>query len=173
VLDLPLSERGLSQAEELAERLRGFELAALYCGPGESVDQTAERIGRALGLRPRRIDELHNLDQGLWQGLQIEEIKRRNPRLFRQWLDEPRTICPPMGETIEDALERIRSVTRPLLRRHRDETFGLVVPDPIAQIIACFLQRVEDLHLEESCVTGQFEQIEVAPEPRRNGERDG
>ena len=71
--------------------------------------RTAEIIGKALGLRPKRIDELRNLDQGLWQGLQIDEIKRRNTKLFRQWIEDPRTICPPQGETIEDALERVKT----------------------------------------------------------------
>ena len=78
-----------------------MSLLALYCGPGESVVRTAEAVGRALGLRPKRLDDLRNLDQGLWQGLQIDEIKRRNMRVFRQWVDDPLTICPPMGETVE------------------------------------------------------------------------
>src|SRR3954454_9847576 len=129
VLDIPLSERGRAEvaelAEKLAEPLAGGELAALYCGPGESTVRTAEVVGKALGLRPKRIDELRNLDQGLWQGLQIDEIKRRNMRLFRQWLDAPRTVCPPQGEPVEDALERVKTVLRPLIRRHRDEAIGL------------------------------------------------
>ena len=82
ILDIPLSARGEAEvaelAEKLAEPLAGVELAALYCGPGESTLQTAEVIGKALGLRPKRVDELRNLDQGLWQGLQVDEIKRRN-----------------------------------------------------------------------------------------------
>src|SRR5438874_327857 len=76
VLDIPLSERGLAEVARLAEQLAGLTLSALYCGPGESVGRTAEAVGRATGLRPKRIEELRNLDQGLWQGLQIEEIKR-------------------------------------------------------------------------------------------------
>ena len=99
ILDIPLSDRGQAEvaelAEKLAEPLAGVELAALYCGPGESVVRTAEVIGKALGLRPKRVDELRNLDQGLWQGLQVDEIKRRNLKVFRQWLDDPVTVCPP------------------------------------------------------------------------------
>ena len=93
ILDVPLSERGRAEAARLAESLPAAcdaaPLRALYCGPGESVVRTAEIVGKALGLRPRRIDDLRNLDQGLWQGLQLEEIKRRNTRLFRQWIEDP------------------------------------------------------------------------------------
>ncbi len=113
VLDIPLSERGQAEAIDLASRLADTNLSALYCGPSESVVKTAEIVGRHLGLRPKRLDDLRNLDQGLWQGLQLDEIKRRNLKLFRQWLDDPRTICPPEGETVEDALDRVRALSSP------------------------------------------------------------
>ena len=65
ILDIPLSERGRAEVAQLAEKLARAEpsalaLAALYCGPGESVVRTAEIVGKAIGLRPRRIDDLHN-----------------------------------------------------------------------------------------------------------------
>ncbi len=173
ILDIPLSERGRAEVAQLAERLAepcaGIELAALYCGPGESVVRTAEAVGKALGLRPKRIDHLRNLNQGLWQGLQLDEIKRRNNRVFRQWLDDPVTICPPQGETIEDALDRIKQALRPLIRRHHDEAIGLVVGEPIAQLIACYLRRDPRVQLEDRVPTGGFEWIQITPEPGRNG----
>lgn len=168
VLDLPLSDRGRAEVAALAEQLADADLVALYCGPGESVYRTAEVVGRSIGLRPKRLDDLRNLDQGLWQGLQIEEIRRRNPKLFRQWLDEPMTICPPLGETVEDALERIREILRPLIRRHRGEAIGLVVAEPIAQLIAGYLRRDPRVQLDDDIPTGAFERIDVAPELLRN-----
>jgi broad specificity phosphatase PhoE len=176
ILDIPLSERGRAEAIQLAEKLAGTgpgaganTLAALYCGPGESVIRTAEIIGKALGLRARRIDDLRNLDQGLWQGLQRDEIKRRNLKVFRQWLDDPVTVCPPQGETIASALERIKAALRPLIRRHPDEVIGLVVGEPIAQLIACHLRREPRVQLDDHIATGGFERIQVAPDLRRNG----
>ncbi len=176
ILDIPLSARGEAEvadlAEQLAEPLAGVELAALYCGPGESTLQTAEVIGKALGLRPKRVDELRNLDQGLWQGLQVDEIKRRNLKVFRQWLDDPVTVCPPHGETVENALERIRNALRPLIRRHHDEAIGLVVGEPIGQLIACHLRRDPRVQLEDHVPTGVFERIEVTPNSARNGDHE-
>ena len=78
-------------------RLAGVELAALYCGPGESVVRTAEAVGKALGLRPRRIDDLRNLDQGLWQGLQLDEIKRRQRQGLPPVARRPGHRLPPAG----------------------------------------------------------------------------
>jgi broad specificity phosphatase PhoE len=175
VLDVPLSERGRAEVAQLAAALpetlplQGVELTALYCGPGESVVRTAEAVGKALGLRPRRVDELRNLDLGLWQGLQLDEIKRRNNRVFRQWLDDPPTVCPPLGEPVEDALERIRAALKLLIRRHQGEAIGLVVGEPLAQLVACHLRRDPRVQLDDDVPTGGFERIVLAPENGRNG----
>jgi broad specificity phosphatase PhoE len=173
VLDIPLSDRGRAEAARLAEFLAeshsGLALAALYCGPGESVIRTAEIVGKVLGLRPRRIDYLRNVDQGLWQGLQIEEIKRRNSKLFRQWIEDPRTVCPPHGETVEDAMARIKVVLKPLFRRHLDEIFGLVAGEPLARLISCYLRKTSRPQLDEQLPCCGFERIDIPPELLTNG----
>jgi broad specificity phosphatase PhoE len=167
ILDIPLSERGQGEATRMAQRLAqslgSSSLSALYCGPGENLIRTAEIVGQALGIRPRRINEFRNLDQGLWQGLQIEEIRRRNTKLFRQWLDDPATICPPQGETVERAMDRIKQAFRPLLRRHQEEAIGLVVGEPLARLVSCYLRGEPRVHLEEQWPCCEFEWIQIAP----------
>jgi broad specificity phosphatase PhoE len=173
VLDIPLSESGQDEvarmAQNLAQSLNGTPLSALYCGPGENVTRTAEIVGKALELRPKRVDEFRNLDQGLWQGLQIDEIRRRNTKLFRQWIDNPETICPPQGETVENAICRIKTAFRPLLKRHHDETIGLVVGEPLASIVVCYLKCEPRVHLDEHPPRGGYEWIAIAPPLLRNG----
>jgi len=174
VLDLPLSENGLAEVHRLAEQLAGSPheqaLSALYCGPGESTTRTAEILGKVLGLRPKRVDELRNLDQGLWQGLQIEEIRRRNNKLFRQWIEDPRTICPPQGETVELATDRVKSALKPLIRRHHDgERFGLVVAEPLARLVSCYLRGDPRPQLDEQLPCCGWERIDIPPELLKNG----
>ncbi len=170
VLDVPLSDRGWAEVNELAGKLAGLALSALYCGPSENAVRTAEAVGRTLGLRPRTVEELRNLDQGLWQGLQVDEIKRRHQKVFRQWIDDPCTICPPHGEPVPDALDRIKLALKPLIKRHRDEVIGLVACDPIAQFIACYLRRDPRVQLADPVPTGGFERITVGPDWSRNGD---
>jgi broad specificity phosphatase PhoE len=173
ILDIPLSERGRGEVTRMVQRLAGSldgsPLAALYCGPAENVIRTAEIVGKALGIRAKRIDEFRNLDQGLWQGLQIDEIKRRNTKLFRQWIDDPATICAPQGESVESAMGRIKAAFRPLLRRHHDEAIGLVVAEPLARLVACYLRCEPRVQLDEQWSSGGFEWIEIAPLLSRNG----
>ena len=174
VLDIPLSDRGRAEVARLAESLPatlagGAPLSALYCGPGESVVRTAEAVAKALGLRPKRVDDLRNLDQGLWQGLQVDEIKRRNLRVFRQWLDDPLTVCPPHGETVESAQGRVKVALKPLIKKHQGEAIGLVVGQPLARLVACYLRRDPRVQFDDGSPTCGFERIVVAPEAGRNG----
>ena len=149
----------------LARSLAADCLSALYCGPGENVIHTAEIVGKALGVRPKRLDEFRNLDQGLWQGLQINEIKRRNTKLYRQWIEAPETICPPQGETFGCTayMGRIKAAFRPILRRHHDESIGLVVAEPLASMVASYLRCEPRVQLDERWSCGDFELIEICP----------
>lgn len=169
ILDIPLSARGLAEAEKLAQQLAASPIEAVYCGPGSSVMATAELICQPLGLRPRRLESLHNLDQGLWQGLQYDEIRRRNIKLYRQWLEDPWTICPPHGETIETAVERVRETLKPVLKRHRRQEMALVVGHPLVEIVAAYLRHDSEIRLDESTPTGQLERIVVGDDFERNG----
>ena len=149
ILDLPLSDRGTEEAIQLATDLQHLGLTAVYSGPSQNAVQTAAHISAKAEVRPRQLDELRNLDQGLWQGLQFEDIRRRNHKVYRQWLEDPRTVCPPQGETIEEALNRVKQTLRALLKRHRDQTIAIVVAEPMAKLIAAYLQGSCRFQFEE------------------------
>src|SRR5215472_13058737 len=51
-LDPPLTERGLAQAQEVAERFAGHRLAGLYSSDLVRAMGTAEPIGAAVGMEP-------------------------------------------------------------------------------------------------------------------------
>ncbi len=164
-LDVPLNARGQTEAAETAESLRDVQLHRIYCGAEESARATARTIAKTLGLRLRELKKLHNLDHGLWQGLQVEEVRQRHPRVYRQWCDEPTTVCPPEGETVMDAFERARSVLKPLLRRHRDETIGLVVPQPLGDVVRCYLMERDLAHVWDGpSSNGRWEVVDVVAE---------
>jgi probable phosphoglycerate mutase len=149
-LDIPLNAQGAEEAARTAEDLRPLTLNRIFSGCGQSTEETGRLIAKKLGIRFRKLDKLHNLNHGLWQGLQVEEVKRKHPRVYRQWCESPTTVCPPGGETVAEAYERVTRVLKPLLKRHRDEMMGLVAPDPIARVVRCYLMGQDPSHLWES-----------------------
>lgn len=140
-LDIPLSDRGQLELSETVGQLRGLPLEALYSATSGPSLESAKAIGAALGLRVSRLKTLSNVDQGLWQGLKVEEVRRKHPRVFRQWEESPENICPPEGETLAEAYARVDKALEPVLRRHKDRTIGIVASDPLASVIRCYVKK--------------------------------
>jgi broad specificity phosphatase PhoE len=134
LLDLPLNERGQRYVEELVEQLGGQKIDVVLTDPGEPARTTAESIGDALGVPVKDIADLRNLDLGLWQGLQLDDVRRKYPKLIKQWHEHPETICPPQGEPVCEAMSRIAQALKRPLRKYK--RLVIVAADPLATLIA-------------------------------------
>src|SRR5262245_56211271 len=88
-LDIPLNDQGRQQVATAVECLRAKSLTMLYCCPCQAAQETAKLIGSALKMKPKTLDRLQNLDHGLWQGMLIEEVKRKQPKVYKQWQEHP------------------------------------------------------------------------------------
>jgi probable phosphoglycerate mutase len=135
-LDIPLCEDGRQEVEKMVEELRGKQIAALYASPCQSAEQTADAISTAFDVKTKTVDKLQNLDQGLWQGMLVSEVKTKQPKVYRQWQEQPETICPPQGETLVAAEQRVQAAMAKLLKKHRDDALvAIVAPEPLASVI--------------------------------------
>ena len=70
--------------------------------------QTAEIIAKALEIKLKKIERLQNLNQGLWQGMLVEDVRHKQPKVYRQWQEQPENVCPPEGEMLSEADDRVR-----------------------------------------------------------------
>jgi probable phosphoglycerate mutase len=138
-LELPLSLRGERQVSELVDAVRPLAIKQIYTSPGDPARTTARRIGEALDIPVKVIDMLSNLDHGLWEGLCVDEIKRKHPKVFRQWSETPESICPPQGETCDEAFERATKALRKPMKRK--DNFAIISSEPMATLLECVLRR--------------------------------
>jgi len=163
----PLTEPALREAAEALDALPAGAVGAVYAGPGEPEHQVGGVAAKKAGVKLRTHKELHELDYGLWQGLTHEEIQRRQPRVFRQWSDDPATVRPPSGETLDEARHRLGRALRRILTRHRDEPALLVLRPMAAGLMRSLLsgQSIEGFwrHREASRGLCEYE-IEGAGE---------
>jgi len=143
-LDIPLSETGRREVDEAIEKLRDQSLDAIYTCPCQSARQTAEALGSALSMKPKTLDKLQNLNQGLWQGMLVDDVKKKQPKVYRQWQDQPETVCPPEGETLSTAKDRVQAVVAKLMKKHKSEgVVAIVVPEPLASVVLNVLRHDE------------------------------
>jgi XTP/dITP diphosphohydrolase len=117
--DPPLSPRGVAQAEEIAKALAQERADALLCSDLRRAGQTAEIVGRALGLVPRPDPRLRELDVGCWAGLTRGEILERDPELLRRFEAEDPDVRAGGGETRAEIRRRVRGAFRALAEQHR------------------------------------------------------
>ncbi|MBX3427321.1 MAG: histidine phosphatase family protein [Pirellulales bacterium] len=156
-LDVPLCEDGRAQAEQTAVELKDAvaTIGALYASDCTCAAQTAAILGARLGLKPKQLAKLQNLDQGLWQGLLVSDVRDKQPRVFRKWQEEPGAVCPPEGETLQDAKARIRTAVAKLVKKHKTGAVILVLPDPLATVARGVLSGEEICDLWRPLAAGE------------------
>ena len=147
-LNLPPNDRGKTQVGEIVDALRNLSIKQIYTSPHDPALTTAQLMGAALGIGIKEIGDLTNVDYGLWQGLCIDEIKRKHPKVFKQWNESPESVCPPGGETCEEAYQRATKALRKPLKRK--DNFAVVSSEPMATLLKCVL-RGEEPRLSAPC----------------------
>jgi len=134
-LDIPPSAEGLADAEAIADRLTGAAPDAIYAAPTACALETARIIGGRFGVAPKKLDRLANLDLGLWQGRLVDEIRRLQPTVHRQWQDDPWSIAPPEGEILDEARGRVEQALGRISKRHPRGRIAVVVPFPLDSLV--------------------------------------
>jgi len=118
--DIPLTDRGERDAQELGTRLKGLSFAQVLTSPLQRAQRTAELAG--YGKRTAVDDDLTEWDYGTYEGRRTAEIRAERPgwRLLEDG-------CPG-GETLEAVavradriIDRIRALRADVLVfAHRD-----------------------------------------------------
>ena len=164
-LDIPLNDQGIAEAAQTLELLRDKGIETVYAPVSQPAKQTAEIIAKGLGVRCKKLKRLQSLDQGLWQGMLVEDVRHKQPKVYRQWQEQPENVCPPEGEMLSEADDRVRAALVKLLKRRKEGVIGLVVPEPLLSLARRFIAHGElgDLWKAPNG-HGRFEVLEVAPE---------
>ena len=130
--NLHLSERGVAQAERVAERLGELtrKPAALYASPLERTRETAAPIARALRLRTHLDRGLLECDFGLWTGRKLNLLAKKPE--WRAVQHAPSTFRFPEGESFTEMQLRMWTTLERIAAQHRNRTIVVVShADPI------------------------------------------
>lgn len=169
-LNIPLNRQGGAEVAQLVEELSERGIDAIYFSSCESAQQTAAVLAEALKTKSKKLENMQNLNHGLWEGMRIEELKRKHPKVYRQWQDRPESVCPPDGETLESAAARVHTALMKIVRKHKQGTIALVVPEPLARLVRT---QLNDSALGNLWTAGEehgrWEVIDVEPESLSKG----
>jgi len=115
--DTRLNDTGISQAAELAERVEGLGIAELWSSDLSRARETAEIVGRRLGLVPRLDPRLREANRGRWEGRLFEDVAAAEPELFGQWIRAGADWRFPGGESLGEQQARVAECVEDIRRR--------------------------------------------------------
>ena len=142
-LDLPLSHTGVEQISKLAKELDSMSVDKIFAGPGAAAKQTAELLASRQKVKVRQEDDLRNLDYGLWHGKRLDELKETQPKLVKMWQDQPHSIRPPNGETVEDMVIRVERFVKKLVKKNKTGSLIVVTAEPVACVVKSLLENAD------------------------------
>ena len=130
-----LNEAGYTQAHRLSSRLASLAIASVYTSPLRRAYATATTLAEPHKLEPKVLDDLIEIRFGDWQGLHMDEIKRRWPELWQQWRIDPSKLTLPNGENLREVTERAVRAFERVVETNRGKQAIIATHDVIVKVL--------------------------------------
>jgi broad specificity phosphatase PhoE len=114
--EMPLTEEGRRQAEELAAVVAGDGIVRLYASPLGRTVETAAIVAARIGVPPILDERLAETDKGRWEGRLRADVKAADPELYRSLRREPELFRYPGGESLLEHQLRVREALSDVAR---------------------------------------------------------
>ncbi len=137
--DSALTPKGLAQAEELARRLVGEPVAAVYASDLGRAAHTARIVAAAHGLAVELSPALRERDVGAFSGLTGPEVEARYPEsLRRRAIDGVLDWSPPEGESFRRIVARTLPFLENVRVAHAGRAIVVVTHGGVVRLLAAY-----------------------------------
>lgn len=124
--DIPLTEKGISQAERMNTLLQDFRFDQIFCSPLQRAKTTAE-IASGTPEKVQVDERLIEVDFGQWEGKRSDDFIAEDPNSWYNWLSDPeRFEAGRTGENAKQVIARLDSFYNELLDKYDDQTILVV-----------------------------------------------
>ncbi|SAK77566.1 phosphoglycerate mutase [Caballeronia calidae] len=143
-VDIPLSEHGFLQAEQLGQRLaREGRMDAVYSSDLQRAQQTARPFADALGLELRLSEGLRERFYGAFQGHDSDEINDKFPAEYVEWQTRDPGFAPPGdGESQRVFYHRVVHAMEPIVAAHPGGRVAVVAHGGVLDCIYRFAMKL-------------------------------
>jgi probable phosphoglycerate mutase len=126
--------------------------------PSERGLETSAAVAAPHALTPEIEPAFLELHLGSWQGRLMSDFTDEEALHYRAWEQDPTSVTPPNGETMNSALNRIAPVLDKLLVTHAGTTVVIVSHSIIGRVALSYLlgfgvELVPLLRLKKASVT--------------------
>lgn len=135
--DIPLSNEGRVHASELATRLSRYPIDAVYASSLRRARETAGYIAQIHALDVTAVADLREMDHGVWNGLNRDEVTARYPGQTEQFNADPFHFAPEGGESGEMVLKRAVPALQSIVRAHPNQIVTVVAHKTTNRLLIC------------------------------------
>lgn len=137
--DLPISEEGKHRARALGAYFAQTPLTAVYCSTLIRSEQTAKALC-AENFKPIQLEDLRELDSGLWENLSFDEIRKKFPGQFDRRGTDPEGLSREVGESFNNGLTRFRAAMERIIGESSGD-IAVVAHASVNRLFLCCLQN--------------------------------
>ncbi len=156
--DVDLTEVGVVQMEQMADRLSLTEPGAIYSSDLKRSAIGARLIARHHDVPLYFLPELREIDFGDWEGLTLSEIRRDFPEeLEKRQKDLINYKAPGKGESVAALSERVEAVFERIRAEQQGNDIIITAHGAVNRVILCKalgldLDRMFNIHQGYGCL---------------------
>jgi alpha-ribazole phosphatase/probable phosphoglycerate mutase len=133
--DVALTPHGILQLEEVGKRLSSEPLRAVYTSDLQRSIQGGKAIAKVCSVPCYQVPALREKHFGAWEGYTAQEISRRDPRCWNEWVTDPFDCRPEGGESYRDVSTRAGAALEEILKRHPGEEIAIVAHGGVNRVL--------------------------------------
>lgn len=133
--DCPLSQLGHSQVRALAMAHPFASVSHIISSPMRRCVETYQ--GLNMNVKVQHEENLREIDFGLWEGLDFQEVYSVFRSEFESWCADPQGFCFPSGESVADFQSRL--ATMPEYLKSCDGDILVVAHGGVIRHLLCLL----------------------------------
>jgi alpha-ribazole phosphatase len=124
--DVPLSDKGAKQMEEVIQYLKNFkdvefgQVQSIYSSPLTRCTNIADKLANEWNCPVIKDDKLVEMNFGIFEGKTYQEIDLSFPNELLQWSNDYIHFQIPEGESLQQCMVRIKPFVNHLINQDQD-----------------------------------------------------
>ncbi len=143
ITDVPLTEKGVRQAEKTAIHLKSVPFTAVYSSDLIRAYDTAFPHAKMRGLEVITDEAFREIDGGEWENKNYYSLADLYPSEFKVWEQTPALARPVGGESMQEVVTRMYEGIMKLSRRHEGETILLATHSVALRALMVKIKKIE------------------------------
>jgi len=143
-MDVGLNHIGKKQSKELETVMDNIELDIIISSPLKRCIETAQGIASRKGLLINIVDELREMNFGLWEGCYYDDVARLYPDEWKMGMEDWRDMHPTEGECFRDFYSRVSNALKTIIESYDGKKVALITHGGCMRVIVSDLLGLKE-----------------------------